>query len=416
MSAIASRHGLAFVLAIAVSLLLFTLGPAPAAAASAAGLYSISGSQHLIRIDPVSGAETSIADLSVPGLPFGFETMLGNIAADQTNQQLFVDRTIVEFDVDPQVTVESRFLTITPSTGAVTVGPTIAQQLGSYAFDPTSGNVVGVTECCTREIVRVDLASGAETNVASVTGDQFSTETIDPASHMLYVASSSFTTFPPATQILSVNLLTNVVSSSPVLGTGLVGLAFDTSSQTLFGASFILCCPLDWSLFRVDPSTGAEVPITDIPNAQIIGSSLALDTSTHTAYVVNSALDATGGQFTYIVAINDQTGTYTQGQAVPELFLGTLAFLSTAVTADAVETQIQNALASGGIDNAGVASSLLAEIKAAAAAGGAGNCTTAAKIYSAFINDVSAQSGKHVAAATASELVGEAQVLMASCP
>lgn len=416
MAAIASRRGLAFVLAIAMSLFLLTLGPTPVAAASAGGLYSISGSQHLIRIDPVSGAETSIADLSVAGLPIGFESLLGGIAADQTNQLLFVDRTIVEFDVFPQITVESRFLTISPSSGAVTVGPNIAQQLENYAFDPTSGNIVGITECCTREIVRVDLGTGAETNLAPVTGDQFSTETIDPASHTLYVASSSFATFPPATQILSVNLQTNVVSSSPVLTTGLVGLVFDTSSKTLIGASFILCCPLNWSLFRVNPSTGAEVTITDIPNAQIIGSSVTVDPSSHTVYVVNSVLDATQGQFTYIVAIDEQAGTSIQGQAVPELFLGTLAFLSTAVTVDTVEAQIQNALASGAIDNSGVASSLLAELQAAASATAAGQCSAAANLYSAFINDVSAQSGKHVAAATASQLISEAQVLMTNCP
>jgi hypothetical protein len=43
-------------------------------------------------------------------------------------------------------------------------------------------------------------------------------------------------------------------------------------------------------------------------------------------------------------------------------------------------------------------------------------CGTAASLYKAFISAVKAQSGKHIAAATASQLVSEAQFLIANCP
>ena len=73
------------------------------------------------------------------------------------------------------------------------------------------------------------------------------------------------------------------------------------------------------------------------------------------------------------------------------------------------------ALASGAIDNAGVATALLSQLNAAAAARAAGHCSTAANIYTAFINAVGA-SGRHIASATATQLVTEAQFLIANCP
>jgi hypothetical protein len=77
---------------------------------------------------------------------------------------------------------------------------------------------------------------------------------------------------------------------------------------------------------------------------------------------------------------------------------------------------VNSAAASGAIDNAGVATALIAQLDAAAAARANGQCTTAANIYSAFINAVTAQSGTHISAATAAQLVSEAQFLIANCP
>ena len=117
------------------------------------------------------------------------------------------------------------------------------------------------------------------------------------------------------------------------------------------------------------------------------------------------------------MSINDQTGASTTGLATTE-FIGSFAFLPApvSITADSIKADVKSALASGAINNDGVASSLLAELNAASAAQSRGQCATAAVLYTSFINDVNAQSGKHIAAATAAQLVSEAQFLIANCP
>jgi hypothetical protein len=85
------------------------------------------------------------------------------------------------------------------------------------------------------------------------------------------------------------------------------------------------------------------------------------------------------------------------------------------VTADSIEDDVNQFLASGDIKNAGLANSLLAKLNAAAAAEARGQCGTADNIYQAFIHEVQAQSGKGITATAASILIADAQYLIAQC-
>jgi hypothetical protein len=46
----------------------------------------------------------------------------------------------------------------------------------------------------------------------------------------------------------------------------------------------------------------------------------------------------------------------------------------------------------------------------------AGNCSTAANLYQAFINELQGQSGKHVSVSAASTMIADAQYLITLCP
>jgi hypothetical protein len=70
----------------------------------------------------------------------------------------------------------------------------------------------------------------------------------------------------------------------------------------------------------------------------------------------------------------------------------------------------------GSIDNHGIANSLTVKLQHAADARAGGNCSLAANLYGAFINEVQAQSGKHVSADAAAILIADAQFLIANCP
>jgi hypothetical protein len=86
------------------------------------------------------------------------------------------------------------------------------------------------------------------------------------------------------------------------------------------------------------------------------------------------------------------------------------------VTPESIEGDVTQFLQSGAIKNAGEATSLLSKLVVAAAARAAGNCSTAAKIYQAFINELNAQSGTGVDATAAAIMIADAQYLIAHCP
>ena len=86
------------------------------------------------------------------------------------------------------------------------------------------------------------------------------------------------------------------------------------------------------------------------------------------------------------------------------------------VTPDSIKNDVGQFRASGAIDNGGIAKSLLAKLDAAAAARARGSCETADNIYQAFINELQAQSGKHVDATAATIMITDAQYLIAHCP
>lgn len=86
------------------------------------------------------------------------------------------------------------------------------------------------------------------------------------------------------------------------------------------------------------------------------------------------------------------------------------------VTPDSIKDDVTQFLAAGAIKNSGLANSLLQKLDAAAKARAGGNCATAANIYQAFINELTAQSGKGVDATAAAIMIADAQYLIAHCP
>jgi len=86
------------------------------------------------------------------------------------------------------------------------------------------------------------------------------------------------------------------------------------------------------------------------------------------------------------------------------------------VTAQSIMDDVQQFVNNGSINNNGIANSLLAKLSAAQNARSKGNCNEAANNYQAFINEVSAQSGKHISPTAAAILIADAQYLITHCP
>ena len=129
--------------------------------------------------------------------------------------------------------------------------------------------------------------------------------------------------------------------------------------------------------------------------------------------MVASDFDPVNGQVSHIASLDDQTGAGVLG-ASSGTSIAAIAFEPGNAAPD-LRADLQAAIASGAIDNAGVARALLAKLDAATDAQSLGQCGVATRIYNAFISDIKAQSGKHIAAATAAQLISDAQTSIASC-
>ena len=277
----------------------FTTRVTPPYGASAAGLFGIVPTlEVVVGVDPATGAVKTLADISSPDLAFG-----SNLAADPGTHRLFVAEMVAQ---------TARMLTVDTTTGSVSVTP-LQHPIVGLAFDTASGSLYAVTLESQRHIVRVDLATGAETNLADFFGDTFTPTALDPVSHTFYAVSQA----PAPTtccafvtsQLFSLDISTNTLTTGPVLMTPVLGLAFDTSLGRLFAVTG--CCPSQ--LVRLDPSSGVETPVggTDLGK---VCCEMGVDPASHkifvTQYLGGEPLD------TRILAVDDQTGNVVSGPAL----------------------------------------------------------------------------------------------------
>ena len=396
--------------------------PALASAQGAGTLFAIHDGT-VVSVDPASSVRTVVATLGPagtlfadPGSPLLYATVLCSPCRDGS--------------LDGQEVV-----TVNTLTGAVQLGTVITQQFIAMAFDPNTKALWGIAPTCfpcmNPSIVRVDTVTGAETNVTFPTVNpvfySLSSMASASATHTLYITFG----YSGGNQLFAMNEMTSAVTNIGTLSAPLTNLVYDDKAGQLFGltanCSFPgVDCALDPDpqLVRVDPASAAETSLATFPITTLFFG-FAIDAASTTVFTFESKLvDLSTGD---IVSINDQTGASTAGASSPN-DLGALAFQPMSVTPQSIEADVKAAVASGAIDNAGVANSLLAKLDAAADARAAssgstaGNhgCAVAAKIYQAFINEVTAEGASdprpHIAQATAGLLISEARFLIANCP
>ena len=295
------------------------------------------------------------------------------------------------------------------------------------AFDTSTKTLFGFTGF---GIVKVDPATAALTTFATV-GRGFGAFVyqlaLSSSSHKICLSQEDMSLPSPTnpTQIFTIDTTTGAVSGGLVLDTSVRWIVADGGN--LFGITDHAL-----NLVAINATTGATTFVANfglIINS-FIPSGPTVDPATHTVYVDISIFNQVFQD--HVFSVNDQTGIETSSVIFGQ-FLTSMTFEAPPqITPESIKADVRTALASGAIDNAGVATSLLAKLNAAADARASSaasssrltGCATAANIYQAFINEVIAQSGgtassttrTHIAAATASQLISEAQFLIAHCP
>lgn len=403
-----SRRVFGFVVAALIALTA-AAQPVPAAAPTNGTLYGAVGclfcSQSIDQLDPAAGTETPIAALE--GLS------VTALVADSASQLLYVAASYGGGGRGGGPGI-NKMITFDSQTGLATVSPILSVGALDMALDPATHTlfVLATTfdgQTLHAAIDRLDPATWAATPLATL---PFGARGLayDPSSRILYTQTGDFNSSPPTGQLIAINTQTGAVSRTS-LNPPVANLVFDTSAQALYGETG----SFPSHVVQVNPSTGAETQIGSFAFPQGFANAVAIDSGTHTVFFVEAEIVAGGERATWIANVNDQTGASTVSPQTAQT-VWEIAFQSPPITPESIQSDVRNGLASVAIDNAGVAHSLLAKLSGAADARSRGQCGTAAHKYDSFIHELSAQSGKHVAEATAAQLTAEAQFLIANCP
>jgi len=395
-------RGLSLAAAAALAALPLAEHAMPAQADTTGTLFAITGvnQNFLSRVEPSTGVVSQIEALAGPNQ----NLQAVNLTGDPATHRLFAIRTDG---------LNNEVLTIDSTSGSILADKPVNAQVDQIAFDSSTGTLwlLGFSG-----ISRLDPTTGVPTVVVSLGNiccGALSVAVV-PGAHTIYV--NNFDPGLPASdQILTVDTSAHTVTSSPLVSGGARIISYDTGNGGLFGLTD--CCPRQ--LVKIDPTSATNTPViayNNDPN-MILTFAMAVDPSTDTVFAdleTNLVFPAVEDQ---IVSISDNSPSFILSQAATDT-VWSMYFETPAptITPDSIKADVQAAFASGAITKAGTENTLLADLNAASAALARGQCKTAANDYRQFISDVNAQAGKSIAPATASQLMGEAQFLITSCP
>jgi hypothetical protein len=403
--------------AASVATLAGGIQPLAAGASGPGPLYGITRSQDLVTIDPATGAFTTLSNLFLAGAQ---DSQTSELAANPAAGKLYGDR-FSFVNTSSGSVFKEELLTIDATTGAVV--NSVPGHFGALVVDQSAGLLYGFDG--SSRIFRVNPGTGATTPVATIGSSCVCIWSldVDPNTHTIYASAEdiSGSVEDETTRIFSVNVASGVVTTSPMLTQVVRQIVVDPASGQLFGVTD----SFTHDFVRIDPGTGTTdfvasiVPSAD-PNVSV-QFGMAADGTNHTVFGAIDTNDiSTNDVIDQLVSIQDQTGVVSIDPVVHTDFIVSagLAFAGPAptITPETIKGDVQSALASGAITKAGVAKTLLAELNDAEAARDRGQCKTAGNIYQQFISDVTAQTGKSIANATAAQLISEAQFLIANCP
>jgi hypothetical protein len=187
------------------------------------------------------------------------------------------------------------------------------------------------------------------------------------------------------------------------------------SSGTLYGiaGNYNNGSPYEY-LESIDPASNIATrlgPNLDTVSGGYTQGVSALDAAGH-RYFVAGVAPADGS--TLIFALDTQSGAVLSQTPLPD-YPTSLQFAPTVVTIQTVIAQINADVASEAIDNSEVANSLLAKLGKSSGYLAATDCGNYRVSLNAFINEVEAQSGKHIAINAANTLIADAQSLASHC-
>jgi hypothetical protein len=192
---------------------------------STGALYGFDPSNNLVRINPSSGATTKVATIGT------FCVCIWSVDIDPNSHTVYVSSEDISGLTEDATT---QLFTVNTTTGAVSAGVLIAQTVRDIVVDPASGQVFGVAESFTHDLLSIDPSTGATEVVATIVpsgdpnlGVNFGLAA-DGATHTVFADLETFdtTTGDVSDQVVSVQDQTGAVNVGVSSSDAITALAF----------------------------------------------------------------------------------------------------------------------------------------------------------------------------------------------
>jgi hypothetical protein len=192
---------------------------------STGALYGFDPSNNLVRINPSSGATTKVATIGT------FCVCIWSVDIDPNSHTVYVSSEDISGLTEDATT---QLFTVNTTTGAVSAGVLLAQTVRDIVVDPASGQVFGVAESFTHDLLSIDPSTGATEVVATIVpsgdpnlGVNFGLAA-DGATHTVFADLETFdtTTGDVSDQVVSVQDQTGAVNVGVSSSDAITALAF----------------------------------------------------------------------------------------------------------------------------------------------------------------------------------------------
>jgi hypothetical protein len=178
--------------------------------------YCFQCQSSIVRIDPHTGTETSVA--LIPGLVYGYPALLALAPATHT--------LYVTFAIGAPA---GQLFSVDTAAGTTSSGPHLTQPVTSFAYDSLSSALFGITSSTRQQLVRIDPITGAESVLHTFSSEVVVTSlAIDPTTHTAFVAQTH--TNNGISEVFSINDQSGSTTvSQPMIGP-LNSLAFQAGA------------------------------------------------------------------------------------------------------------------------------------------------------------------------------------------
>jgi hypothetical protein len=177
----------------------------------------------VFRINPSNGAATKLATIGDAG------SYIWSLDVDPNTHTIYASREDVSGSVEDETT---RIFTVNTSSGAMTTEPVLAQVVRQIVVDPASGQLFGVTDSFTHDLVRVDPSTGATDLVATIV------PSADPNVDVQFGMAAEGTSHTVFGDVLTYDITTGDLADQPLSiqdQTGVVNLAAAHTDTFIFG-------------------------------------------------------------------------------------------------------------------------------------------------------------------------------------